>query len=162
MELLLLPAVAIGPLVWTVLTRRWHRTLYLVMLLMVFEGALRKWFFPGYQAYIYFLKDGLLLAALAGYIVARPPPGAHEPLVRNLKALVFISCCFFLLQIANPNSPSTLVGLIGFKNYMLYAVLLFIVPYAFNSTTHLIEKLKFYMLCMIPVALLALVQFSLP
>src|SRR5262245_44139926 len=45
---------------------------------------------------------------------------------------------------------------------MLYSVLLFIVPYAFNSTTDLIEKLKFYMICMIPVALLALVQFSLP
>ena len=162
MELLLLPAVAIVPLVWTVLTRRWQRTLYLVMLLMVFEGALRKWFFPGYQAQIYFLKDALLLVALAGYIVARPPPGSHEPLVRNLKALLFISSCFFLLQIANPNSPSTLVGVIGFKNYMLYAVLLFIVPYAFNSTTDLIEKLKFYMICMIPVALLALVQFSLP
>jgi len=162
MELLLLPAVAAVPLIWALLTRRWQLTLYLVMLLMVFEGALRKWFFPGYQAQIYFLKDVLLLAALAGYIIARPPPGSHEPLVRHLKALLFISCCFFLLQIGNPNSPSTLVGLTGFKNYMLYAVLLFIVPYAFDSTTDLIEKLKFYMLCMIPVGLLALVQFSLP
>src|SRR5262245_21998476 len=123
MELLLLPAVAVIPLVWIVLTRRWQLTQYLVMLLLVFEGALRKWFFPGFQAQIYLLKDGLLLVALAGYIVARPPPGSHEPLLRNLKALLFISCCFFLLQIANPNSPSTLVGVIGFKNYLLYAVL---------------------------------------
>ena len=46
MELLLLPAVAIVPLVWTVLTRRWHRTVYLVMLLMVFEGALTQVVLP--------------------------------------------------------------------------------------------------------------------
>jgi hypothetical protein len=134
----------------------------IAMVLLVFEGALRKWFFPGLQGPIYFIKDAFVLAAFFGFLAAPPRGGAHEPLLKSLKVILTLSFWFFLLEVANPNSPSLLVGIIGFKSYLLYAVLLFIVPYAFDSVGDLDRNLKSYMLFMLPVVLLGFVQFTLP
>jgi hypothetical protein len=160
-EFALLAAI-VAPPVWLAATGRWQATLFFVMVLMVFEGALRKWFFSDLQGPVYFIKDALLLVAFCGFLAVRPKAGAHEPFLKGLNALLTLSFWFFLLEIANPNSPSLLAGIIGFKSYLLYAVLLFIVPYAFVSVTDLDRKLKAYMLLMIPVVLLGLLQFGLP
>jgi hypothetical protein len=160
-DIVILGAIVV-PAVWFAVTGRWQYTLFIVMVLLVFEGALRKWILPDLQGPIYFIKDALVLVALFGFLEARPRAGAHERFLNGLRILLTLSVLFFLLEIANPNSPSLLIGIIGFKSYLLYAVLLFIVPYAFKSAADLDSKLKSYMLLMIPVVLLGLVQFALP
>jgi hypothetical protein len=161
LQFALLAAIVVAP-VWFAATGRWQATLFFVMVLLVYEGALRKWFFTDLQGSIYFLKDALLLIAFFGFLAGRRRAGAHEPLLKGLTALLTLSFWFFLLEIANPNSPSFLIGILGFKSYLLYALLLFIVPYAFESVADLDRKLKGYMLIMIPVVLLGFVQFALP
>jgi hypothetical protein len=161
-ELLFIPVLAVVPLAAMVLSRRWEATVCGVMVLMIFEGALRKWIFPGFQAQIYLLKDLLLLIAFFGFLHARRTVGVHEPLTRSLKIALGVTAAFCFVEIVNPHSPSLMVGLIGFKNYLLYAVLLIMVPYLFKSHDDLRGKLNGYMLLMIPVALLGLVQFFSP
>lgn len=140
----------------------WRSAVLLVMVLMVFEGALRKWAFPGLQAYLYFVKDLLIMLAFGGFLLARTPPSAHQPLLSSLTLLLMISGLYFFVHVAHPNIPAILIGVLGLKNYMLYAVLAYMVPYVFHSNADLERKLTVYMILMIPVAALGLLQFSLP
>ena len=55
----------VGAAVWSF--RRWREAVQLAMVLVIFEGAIRKWVFPGAQDLIYFAKDVLLLGAYAGF-----------------------------------------------------------------------------------------------
>ncbi|MGJ0513390.1 O-antigen ligase family protein [Methylocystis sp.] len=144
------------------LFKRWRLAVLTIILLVLFEGALRKWVFPSLQAQIYFIKDWLLIVALAGFIAHARDRGSHEGQMTGLKVLLLVSLVYFSLQIANPNSPTPLVGLLGLKAYMLYVALLLMIPYVFQSRADLDRKLKRLMLIMIPIALLGLMQFALP
>src|SRR5262245_43782502 len=103
LQFALLAGIVAAP-VWPAATGRWQATLFFVMVLFVFEGALRKWFFTDIQGPIYFLKDALLLIAFFGFLAGRRRAGAHEPLLKGLTALFTLSFWFFLLEITNPNS----------------------------------------------------------
>jgi hypothetical protein len=140
----------------------WHRLIWAVMFLVVCEGALRKWAFPGVQQQIYLLKDALLMLAYLGFLFARPPAGAHLSAMTGLKSLVMMTLVYFGLQVWNPNSPSILLSLFGFKNYLLYVPLAFVVPNMFSSSEDVERKLQKYACLMIPFAALGLVQFAFP
>jgi hypothetical protein len=138
----------------------WQKLIWAVMFLVVCEGAIRKWVLPGYQAQIYLVKDGLLVLAYLGFLSSRPPPGAHLKAMAGVKILLIMSLVYFGLQLLNPNSPSPLVSLVGFKNYLLYVPLIFVVPYMFSSSKDVEQKLRKYAILMIPFAGLGLVQFG--
>jgi hypothetical protein len=140
----------------------WRRLIWAVMFLLVCEGALRKWVFPGLQAQIYLIKDGLLLLAYMGFIASRSPADPHLRAMTGLKSLLLLSLVYLGLQLLNPNSPSIVLSLVGFKNYLLYVPLAFIVPYMFSSSEDLEAKLRKYALLMIPFTALGLVQFAFP
>jgi hypothetical protein len=132
------------------------------MFLVVFEGALRKWAFPGLQQQIYLLKDAVLILAYLGFLFSRPPAGTHLSAMTGLKSLLMLSLVYFGLQVFNPNSPSILLSLFGLKNYLLYVPLAFVVPYMFSSLEDVEQKLQKYAFLMIPFATLGLVQFAFP
>lgn len=161
-ELALLAGAVAAPLCWRVMAMHWQGTLLFVMVFMVFEGALRKWAFPSLQGLIYFVKDGILIVALVGFVLSQRQRerGVHEQALGNLRILLSVGFIYFFLQIANTNSPSPLVGVMGLKNYMLYTALLFMVPYIFVSAEDLERKIGLYMALMIPVCVLGLIQFS--
>ena len=168
-QLAILAAVILAPLLFVTATRRWELTLFAAMILMVFEGALRKWVLPEFQAHIYLLKDVVIVIALlgflsmrGGFLSLRAERSPHEALMAGIKILLALNVAFAFIQLANPHSPSILLGLFGLKNYLLYCVLVFMVPYAFSSMKDLERKLNVYMLLMIPVAVLGLVQFASP
>jgi hypothetical protein len=157
-ELFILVAIAAG--VWSVY--RWRLGVQAAMVLLVFEGAIRKWVLPGSEDLVYFAKDVMLLGCYAGFFgrsarlarLARVPPG--------LTALLIAGAVYGGLAIANPAASSILVGLFGFKSYFLYIPLIFIVPAMFNSEAELTRFLYRYALLAIPVGLLAAVQFRSP
>jgi hypothetical protein len=162
LDILIILMLVASPLLAYLTFRYWKEAVLLVMVLMVYEGALRKWVFPEQQAILYLLKDGLLMAAFVGFLFRREPTGAHHRLLSGLLVITTLTMVYCFLQIANPNSPSPLIWLNGFKAYFLYVALLFMVPYVFRSISDLERKLHYYVMMMIPVAVLGLVQFALP
>ena len=60
--------------------RYWQRALFGVFVLLVFEGALRKWALPSAQAQIYLVKDVILLAVYLGFILDGQ---RHQPALRD-------------------------------------------------------------------------------
>lgn len=153
---LLLIMAGVGALVWSV--RRWRQAVQLAMVLLILEGALRKWVFPGAQDLIYFAKDVFLLGAYAGFLRER-----HRvrtiPAAAGLTALLAAAALYGLLQVLNPLLPNILVGILGFKAYFFYVPLLWLVPATFASAADLGRFLQRYVLLSIPVGLLAMAQF---
>jgi len=140
----------------------WQRLLWVVMFLVVFEGAVRKWVLPGFQAQIFFVKDLILIAAYGAFLAASPRSGAHAKVMGGLRILFVLSSIYFIFELLNPNSPSLLVSVIGLKNYLLYMPLAFIVPYIFSSVADVEQKLRKYAILLIPFVALGLVQFMFP
>ena len=140
----------------------WQKLIWAVLFLLVYEGALRKWVVPGLQSQIYFAKDLILIAAYILFLGSGRHHGSHLKAMATLKMLVVLSLVYFLFELLNPNSPSMLVSIAGFKNYLLYAPLAFIVPYMFVSAEDLEHKLRTYAILMAPCVALGLVQFAFP
>jgi hypothetical protein len=146
--------------VWSV--RRWRTAIQLALVLMVFEGAIRKWLVPGAQDLIYFAKDVLLLGAYVGFFRDRPRLRLRLPALPALYVVLALAALLGLLQIFNPALPNLLVGIFGFKAYFFYVPLLFVVPAAFPDDAALYRFLRRYALLAIPVSLLAVAQFFSP
>ncbi|MDX6710431.1 MAG: hypothetical protein QOH96_1447 [Blastocatellia bacterium] len=138
----------------------WQKLIWAVMFLVVCEGVLRKWVFPGLQMEVYLAKDGMLILAYIGFLSSRLPTDSHQKTMVGLKTLLILTLCYLGLQLLNPNSPSILLSIVGLKNYLLYMPLAFIVPYMFSSSKDLERKLRKYAFLMIPFAALGLVQFA--
>lgn len=161
-SVVLIVLIAVGAVGLLLALRSWRHTIFFVMFLIVFEGAIRKWGLPSLQSQIYFIKDAVLLLAIGKFLSEQRVAGVHEPLLSAVKSILSLTFIYCLLQIANPYSPSPLLGLLGLKSYLLYTVLMFMVPYAFSSIDDFHRKMRIYMMIMVPVALLGLIQFAAP
>ncbi|HXM69887.1 MAG TPA: hypothetical protein VN970_02045, partial [Thermoanaerobaculia bacterium] len=111
----------------------WRPAVQVVMVLLVLEGAIRKWLFLGAQDLIYLGKDVLLIGAYLGFLRQRSQLRDRPPPLPALYSLLAIGAAFGLFQISNPRLPNILVGVFGFKAYFLYVPLLFVIPAAFDS-----------------------------
>ena len=69
--------LALVALVWA--HRRWREAVQATLVLLVLEGALRKWVFPGAQDLVYFGKDVLLLGVYSGFLYDRRRPKIRAP-----------------------------------------------------------------------------------
>ncbi len=154
----LILAVPIGVL----LLKRWRWTILFVMVLLVYEGALRKWLFPGLQAYIYIAKDFLLLTSYVGFLLDTKKSVIRFPFAKPIAFLMVACSAYFVMLLANPNSPSFLLSLLGLKNYIFYFPLVFIVPHLILDIEHFRRLFKLYMFLMLPALILSFIQFSLP
>jgi len=157
--LLVLGALFAVACAWAV--QRWWLGLRLVLVLLVLEGAVRKWLLPEHQQLVYLAKDALLLAVYVGFIADRRhvrrvtiPPSIQLPLV--------LCMAWGALEIFNPKLPAVLVGLFGWKAYFWYAPLLWVVPAAFRDLEDLEKFLRRYLQLTLPVVALGLVQFRAP
>lgn len=158
MTKILVVALVLAAAFWA--SRSWRRGLEAALVLLVLEGAVRKWLIPGAASYVYFAKDLLLLGVYWGFLQERgggrvrlPPP-----LVVGLALSIFVGA----LQIFNPRLPTPLVGILGFKAYFLYVPLLFVVPHAYRSEQELLAFCRRYLRLAIPIGLLAILQFVSP
>jgi len=139
---------------------RWRQAVQAAMFLVIVEGAIRKWLFPGAQDIVYFAKDLLFLGAYAGWLTG----SGHRrlPKLAGLKAALLVAALYGAAEIFNPRLPNLLVGIFGFKAYFLYVPLLFVLPAAFADDRALARFLKRYALTAVPVGALALAQFFSP
>ena len=135
---LLLMAAGAGAAVWSML--HWRQALQLVMVLLVVEGAIRKWLFPSAQDLVYLGKDVLLVGIYLGFLRARLTMRYRPPGLNLLYSGLAAGAVFGLLEIFNPNLPNLLVGAFGFKAYFLYVPILFVMPSAFPSDRELLRS----------------------
>lgn len=142
--------------------RRWRLAVQLALVVLVLEGAVRKWFLLGAQDLVYFAKDVLLLAAYAGFWAERGRRRAWMPRQPFLFGVLTLTFAFGVLQVFNPELPNLFVGLLGLKSYFLYVPLLFVVPHLFPNDAALAQFLRRYLLLSVPVGLLAIAQFFSP
>src|SRR5215813_531804 len=154
--LLLFAIIAVPGAVLAV--KYWQNAFFGVFVLLVFEGALRKWAFPWAQAQIYLVKDAILLAVYLGFILDRRMNLPSPTSLGAVKIILVIGFVWGCIEVLNPNSPSILIGLVGVKTYFLYAPVAFILPYAIKSREHLLALIRRYLIIAIPVAVLGFIQ----
>src|SRR5947209_504956 len=150
----------IGAVFWAM--ARWQQALQVALVLVVVEGAIRKWLVPGAQDLVYFAKDAVLLGVYAGFLRSRERQRYKPPPLPALRIALIAGAGFGLIEMFNPELPNLLVGILGFKAYFFYVPLLYVMPAAFSSDVELARFLRRYCLLSIPVGLLALAQFFSP
>ena len=137
----------------------WKLAIKTILVIVIIEGGLRRWAFPGAKDLIYFLKDFILIGSYLGF-ASRPRPIADQyPFIKELTGLIAILCCF---QAFNPSLGSPIVGLLGIRSYLLYIPLVWILPHLFDSGEDLRNFLRKYLLWIFPVCILGIVQFFSP
>jgi hypothetical protein len=149
-----------GAFLWAI--ARWRIAVQVVLVLLVLEGAIRKWLFPGAQDLVYLAKDVILVGVYLGFMRDRAQSRYRLMSLPTLYTALSLGALVGLLQIFNPRLPNLMVGVFGFKAYFLYVPLLFVLPAAFPSDRELIVFLRRYILLSIPVGLLGLAQFFSP
>lgn len=140
----------------------WRHTLKVVLILVVIEGALRKWVLPQANELIYFLKDIVLLGAYIKYFIFSASEKKYLIKSEVIKPLIFITTGWCLFQAFNSSLGSPIIGIFGLKSYLFYAPLIWMVPNLFQSEEELYNFLKKYMLLIIPVSVLGIIQFFSP
>ena len=140
---------------------RWRWIPIVVMILAVFEGALRKWVFPGYQQFIYLIKDALVIVALTGFLMDRRIR-SNVSLPKHPATLpIGLLMAWLLIQLFNPNLPLA-VGLFGLRAYLIYIPLLYLLPLVFRTPESLQKFWRFYLIIALIPLLLGPIQFSSP
>ncbi len=161
MSNMLLASVTLS-LVILLAAQDWRRSIKAILILVVVEGALRKWVLPQASQLIYFLKDFVLIGAYLRYFLLSQ--GQNRIFTKTPIALVLLACMavWGSLQALNPNLGSIVIGLFGLKNYFLYIPLIWLVPQIFETEEELYQFIRSYLLLLIPVGLLAIAQFFSP
>jgi hypothetical protein len=143
-------------------TARWRAALQLALVVVIVEGALRKWLFRESEQILYFGKDIVLLGCYFGYWRAQGARRYRLPVSAGLITLLGLAAAWAALEIFNVNLPNLWVGLAGFKAYFFYVPMMFVVPACFESDQEIYQFLRRYFLLVIPVGSLALLQFASP
>lgn len=138
----------------------WQRAVKLTLIIIVFEGVLRKWVLPQASELIYFLKDLVLLVAYLKYYLSSEPKYPFKLSIFNILLILAFSWC--VCQAFNPSLGSPIIGFFGLKAYFFYMPLMWLVPSLFKSEEEIYRFLRNYLLLLIPVCLLAVAQFFSP
>jgi hypothetical protein len=139
---------------------RWKVGLQTILVLIIVEGAIRKWFLVSYADLVYFYKDALMLAVIMGYSMrARATPFL---LKRDIQIVAISAAAFAIYAIAisaNPRAPHFFTSLFGIKAYCLYMPLMILVPRMFSTKADLIAFLRWYVVIALMVAFVGVWQF---
>lgn len=137
----------------------WRRAVKMVLIVVVFEGAIRKWVLPQASDFIIFLKDIVLVGAYLKYYFGSKNSTVPRDFIRVLVIIILI---WGTAQAFNPWLGSPIVGLFGIKVYLLYVPLMWMTQDLFATEDELIRFIRRYLLLIIPVAILGIIQFFSP
>lgn len=140
----------------------WQLSTKLVLVILIMEGAIRKWLLPQMSDIIYFLKDFVLLGAYLRYFIF---PASQEKFTIKRNStfiLILIVAGWILFQSLNPSLGSPIIGMLGIRAYLLYIPLIWLVPNLFQSELELHRFLRNYLLLVFPVCILGVAQFFSP
>jgi hypothetical protein len=144
------------------ITRTMGGGLALFLILLIYDGALRKWLLPDAEQLLFIAKDVLLLVLICYALMNRP----HQAKIAapiEVRAAAFLYASWVCLEALNINLPSILVGIWGLKSHLLYAGIILVVPMAFSSLEVLLRWLeRAYPWLVVPVCSLAFLQLASP
>lgn len=151
-------AVSAGLIIAAV--RNWEFGIRALLVVVIIEGAVRKWFLPSASELVYFYKDVLMVVVLIGYYKQR---GKSPFLINRHLRIVSLTLSLFatyaVAAVIIPGGPHLLIGLLGLKAYCLYIPLAFMVPRTFDTKEKVTNFLKWYSLIVLPVAAIGAMQF---
>jgi hypothetical protein len=144
----------------------WKWFVGLFFLLVVVDGALRKWVLPGLSTPLFVLKDAVLWGGFALYALRRSPLELPRPLRATVVPLLVGGYVFLvLLQAFNPRLPSLMVSALGLKAHLAFLPLVVLVPAMITEATEkqVVRTLWGYVLALVlPLAVLSVYQFYQP
>ncbi|MCS4149356.1 hypothetical protein [Salinibacter ruber] len=144
----------------------WMYLLGLFFLLVIVDGALRKWVVPSQEAIIFVLKDAVLWGGYLLYALKRDPLKLPRPLYSTWVPLLIGAYVFVaVLQAFNLRQPNVLIGAIGLKAHLAYLPLVVLVPAVITQVTarQVLRCLWGYVLIVcVPITVLGVYQFSQP
>lgn len=128
--------------------------IWVYFLLLIFEGALRKWILPGLSDILLIIRDPVVLLI---YVIALQ----ENRFPRNGKVMGAILLGIPTLAIALALTGSPVVSVYGFRINYLQIPLIYLIPRYFNLRDVLVMG-RFTILLSIPMSLLIMLQFSAP
>ncbi|PEN06509.1 hypothetical protein CRI93_09510 [Longimonas halophila] len=132
-------------------------------MLIIWQGAFRKWFLPGLATPLYVAKDIVLVGALALYGMRHR--FQLRPSLRQTALPVLWSGLAFIvvLQVFNFNFPSIPGSVIGARSYLLYTALLILMPPIMDRIRRPERVLTWVVvLGIVPILLLGFYQYGQP
>src|SRR6266446_7405819 len=142
--------------------RRWMAGLILsIYVLLIFEGVLRKWVFPEWGRWLFFVRDPLVIMVYVLALGHRMTPRKSVFLMTGL-LLAGLSVPLIALQYSfAPSGFSWLLAAYGWRNYFLYLPLAFFVARYFELAD--VERLiRWTLWVSVPIAVLVYLQFLAP
>ncbi|MDX2097114.1 MAG: hypothetical protein SFW36_05005, partial [Leptolyngbyaceae cyanobacterium bins.59] len=101
-------ALALGLVVILIAAQNWRRAVKSVFLIVVIEGALRKWLFPQASDIIYFLKDFVMMGAYLRFFLFSPKERKPALTLSVVNILIVMSAIWCFYQMFNPGLGSVL------------------------------------------------------
>ncbi len=130
------------------------------VLLNMFEGAIRKWVLPG-SSEVYFLKDFVVIGAVLSISLSSVKLKLIPGYQRVVKWFAIVAVVIGLCAL-NTNLGSLLTAVFGVKSYLLYPLLIVVVPRVLPTFGSLQRSVRIFLLLAIPVCLLGMAQFAAP
>lgn len=140
---------------------RWRTCVHMALVLVVLEGALRKWVLPGQELGIYFLKDVTLFVAYVKYHreLGLRSTASVPPLIILLATFSFLAA---FADAFNPLLSSAVVGFFGLKAYFFYLPLIWMTKDLCDSPRNWNNLIFVQLAIAIPVFSLAYLQYFAP
>lgn len=146
--------------------KAWKWLVGLFFVLVLVDGALRKWVLPSQSAALFVLKDVVLWAGFGLYALRRSPLELPRPLRRTGVPLLLGGYVFLvLLQAFNPRLPNLTVSALGLKAHLAFLPLVVLMPAIIAEATEkqVLRTLWGYaLLLVLPLAALSVYQFYQP
>ena len=133
-----------------------RRLLWIYFLLLIFEGALRRWIFPGFSTPLLLVRDPVALLVL----IKAWPLITHRPLWRWVQPLLLVSSIALIFAILAGHGD-LLTAIYGTRILVLHLPLIFIYSAVFNRDD--VIRFLWVILCLsIPMTILITAQSNLP
>jgi hypothetical protein len=143
--------------------RRIVALVFLVFVLLVTEGAIRKWLLPSYGRYLFFIRDPFVIAAYAIALTSGWWPKSQTLLNVGI-AFGAISLVLAAVQLMSAGASADnllLLTAYGWRNYFLYLPLPFVMATTFRAAD--VAWLgRLILLISVPIAVLVFLQFVAP
>lgn len=148
--------------------RRIVAMVFVVYLLLIFEGSLRKWVAPSYSQYLFFVRDPVVLAIYIYTLVFAPRWWPRGTAVFQFgMGLAVIALLLGAAQLGSGSSGAgtsawaPILAAYGWRNYFFYLPFAFLVGGTFRRED--LERLvRLTCLIAVPMAVLVFIQFASP
>ena len=153
----------VGGVATTDKREKWRRLIvglvFLFFFVLIFEGVLRKWAFPRYQKFLFFMRDPIVLLI---YFLALKYKFWPEKERIYSYAMFLAKTAILLIAIQLLTTEASLISLIyGWRMWFFYIPLAFIIGKTF-TIGDIKKVMKWSLLIAIPMALLVLKQARSP